>query len=104
MRSPSFFALAAGLVVACGAEPPTPNCPKNPGTTTLTTTPASGDPSLVGAGANPGPATVDEARKFFDQVDKDLHRLWAARDRASWVSENFITDDTEQLAADNEEA
>jgi peptidyl-dipeptidase A len=49
-------------------------------------------------------ATADEAKKFIEGVDKDLRRLWAARDRAGWVNQNFITDDTESLAAAGEEA
>ncbi len=48
--------------------------------------------------------TVEEAQKFMTQVDKDLRRLWVARDRAMWVNENFITDDTEALGAAGEEA
>ena len=48
--------------------------------------------------------TVEEARLFLDKVDKDLRRLWTARDRAAWVSQNFITDDTEALSANGEEA
>jgi peptidyl-dipeptidase A len=48
--------------------------------------------------------TVEEARAFFDQVDKDLRRLWVARDRAGWVNESFLTDDTDALAADGEAA
>ena len=48
--------------------------------------------------------TADEAKKFVEQVDKDLRRLWVARDRAGWVNQNFITDDTEALSAAGEEA
>jgi peptidyl-dipeptidase A len=48
--------------------------------------------------------TVEDAQKFMTQVDKDLRRLWVARDRAMWVNENFITDDTEALGAAGEEA
>jgi peptidyl-dipeptidase A len=48
--------------------------------------------------------TNEEALEFLARVDADLRRLWIARDRAAWVSENFITDDTEALAADAEAA
>ena len=48
--------------------------------------------------------TNEEAAEFLARVDGDLRRLWIARDRAAWVSENFITDDTEALAADGEAA
>ena len=55
----------------------------------------------------PAPAaapTADDAKKFVAEVDKDLRRLWVARDRAGWVNQNFITDDTEALSASGEEA
>ena len=56
--------------------------------------------------ASPPPAgpTVDEARAFVADVEEHLRRLWVARDKASWVNENFITDDTEELSAAGEEA
>ncbi|MFO0678236.1 MAG: M2 family metallopeptidase [Polyangiaceae bacterium] len=63
-----------------------------------------GQPS---ASAQPGTSSVptaDEAKAFMDGVDKDLRRLWIARDRAGWVNQNFITDDTEAVAAQGEEA
>ena len=50
------------------------------------------------------PPTVEEARAFLEQVDKDVRRLWVARDQAGWVSMNFITGDTEALAANGEAA
>jgi peptidyl-dipeptidase A len=52
----------------------------------------------------PAPPTVDEARAFVARVDADLRRLWVASSRASWVAQNFITDDTEALSAAAEEA
>ena len=62
----------------------------------------------AGRGANAaqfaGAGTVAEAQTFLKRVDADLRRLWTARDRAAWVSANFITDDTEALAASGEEA
>jgi len=47
---------------------------------------------------------VDEARAFVTEVEENLRRLWVARDKALWVNETFITDDTEDLAAAGEEA
>jgi peptidyl-dipeptidase A len=52
----------------------------------------------------PAAATPEEARTFMARVDKDLRRLWIARDSAGWVNQNFITDDTENLSAAGEEA
>jgi peptidyl-dipeptidase A len=87
------------LAVACGGEtpPPAAPCPKCP------------DPGAAHGGSastsppTPSAATPEEAKKFVEQVDKDLRRLWIARDRAAWVNQNFITDDTEALAANGEE-
>lgn len=49
------------------------------------------------------PSAAD-AQQFVERVDKDLRKLWPARDRAAWVNQNFITDDTEMIAAASEEA
>jgi peptidyl-dipeptidase A len=46
----------------------------------------------------------ESARAFIGDVEDHLRALWVARDRANWVNENFITDDTEALAAAGEEA
>ena len=61
------------------------------------------DPAAT-APAAPRPPTVEEARAFVSGVDTDLRRLWVASSRASWVAQNFITDDTEALSASAEEA
>lgn len=89
--------LTIAFAVACGgAEPapvaPCPKCPEPP------TTPPTAAPAVAAA------PTPEDARRFIEQVDKDLRRLWVARDRAGWVNQNFITDDTEALAAAGEEA
>ena len=44
--------------------------------------------------------TVEEAKAFVDSAEKRLKELWVKSSRASWVQSNFITDDTEALAAD----
>jgi peptidyl-dipeptidase A len=55
--------------------------------------------------AAPTPAlTAEAACSFIEDVEDHLRKLWVARDRANWVNENFITDDTEALAAAGEEA
>ena len=49
--------------------------------------------------------TPDEARAFVADAEKRLFDANVKASRASWVQENFITDDTEQIAADaNEQA
>ncbi len=84
------------VAAACGPEPvPPAQCPKAPEPTPAT------HPSPPPVAAAP---TADDAKKFMIEVDKDLRRLWVARDRAGWVNQNFITDDTEALSASGEEA
>ncbi len=86
---------------ACGGQPSRP-----PGAATPQQT--SEPPPVAKPETGPDAAaqapTADEARAFLDEVDEHLRRLWVARDRANWVNENFITDDTEILAASGEEA
>jgi peptidyl-dipeptidase A len=87
--------LALGLTVApaCGGAPEPRVAPL-----TTSTSPANS------TSAPAAPATAADAKAFVAQVDKDLRRLWIARDRAGWVNQNFITDDTEALSASGEEA
>ena len=89
--------LPAVTLVACGGgEPPPPAPPPCP------VAPAA---PVVGAPpASPAAPTVDDARAFLAQVNDDLRTLWVERDRAGWVSQTYITDDTEALAASGEEA
>src|SRR5688572_16585454 len=71
-------------IAACGAatEPPVPvsrakpaAAPPSAGTRAIGAIPTPGT-------ADPGPATVDEARAFLARVDKDAKALWVARDTA----------------------
>jgi peptidyl-dipeptidase A len=99
MRLRLFLSLLPGLTVAAGLPacgggepPPAAPCPKCP------------EPTLTAPAVSESPPTPEDAKKFADRVDKELRRLWVARDRAGWVNQNFITDDTEALAASGEEA
>ncbi len=57
------------------------------------------------ASTNAPPPTPEEAKKFIETAEQRLFDLGVKAQRASWVQENFITVDTEQIAADaNEEA
>ena len=57
--------------------------------------------SALPASAQSKPApTPQEAEKFISQAEQDLFDLGIKASRASWVEANFITDDTEQIAAD----
>ena len=48
--------------------------------------------------------TVADARQFIDAAEVRLLDLWIKDQRANWVYDNFITEDTEQMAADADEA
>lgn len=48
------------------------------------------------------PPTVQEAERFMENAEATLDALGLKDARASWVAANFITDDTQALAADAE--
>ena len=85
------------FAAACGGEAPAPvvPCPESPHTQAQ-----GGDAGAAASAA----ATPEDARRFLAEIDSDLRRLWIQRDRAGWVNQNFITDDTEALGAAGEEA
>ncbi|HKB07027.1 MAG TPA: M2 family metallopeptidase, partial [Candidatus Polarisedimenticolia bacterium] len=43
--------------------------------------------------------TLAAAKAFIESAEKRLLELGVASDRADWVQQNFITEDTEQMAA-----
>jgi peptidyl-dipeptidase A len=84
----------------CVEQPHLELCPTLP--PTLAASPLHPDGGgIVVAADSP---TVADAEAFVLDVEDHLRRLWVARDRANWVSENFITEDTEALASAAEEA
>jgi peptidyl-dipeptidase A len=85
----ALLAPLASVASGCGGAEPAPAAPC---------------PKVSVAAPSSGAATAEEAKAFIDQVDKDLRRLWVARDRAGWTNQNFITDDTEAISASGEEA
>jgi peptidyl-dipeptidase A len=46
------------------------------------------------------PPTPEDARKFIDDAEQRLFDVGVKAGRAAWVQQNFITVDTEQIAAD----
>src|ERR1700680_795327 len=62
---------------------------------------ASVSPTHKAASSAP---TVAEAERFISQAEPRLLDLWIKNGRASWVAENFITDDTEAISAAAEAA
>jgi peptidyl-dipeptidase A len=68
-----------------------------------TTAPKGGAAAARKAGTRrttPGKATVAEAQEFVAHAEQRLKELGVKVSRASWIQENFITDDTEALSAD----
>ncbi len=85
--------------IACGGATREPLCPAPE-----PAPPASAAAGTAAATSAPPPPTVEEARAFVDGVETDLRRLWTARERTRWVNQTDITDDTEAIAAEAEEA
>jgi peptidyl-dipeptidase A len=48
--------------------------------------------------------TADDAQKFVDEVNSQILRLATDQQRAEWVAENFITDDTEAITSKSNQA
>ncbi|PYT60788.1 MAG: peptidyl-dipeptidase [Acidobacteria bacterium] len=57
-------------------------------------------PPAANDGAKKAAPTAAEAQKFIEDAEKQLFDLSVKASRAGWVQENFITDDTEQIAAE----
>jgi peptidyl-dipeptidase A len=53
--------------------------------------------------SNTSAPTAEEARKYIESGETELFDVSIRAARASWVQENFITEDTEKIAADANE-
>ena len=58
-------------------------------------------PKTKSQGSKP---TAEEAEKFVSAAEQELNDLGLKAQRAGWVQENFITEDTEQIASDANDA
>jgi peptidyl-dipeptidase A len=67
-------------------------------------TPVSKTSAASAQAATSAPPTVEEARRFVDAAEARLLDLWIKDQRANWVHETYITDDTEQMSADADAA
>jgi len=54
--------------------------------------------------AKTAPPTAEEARKFVESAETQLLALWIKQSRAQWVQQTFITDDTEIISAEADQA
>ncbi|HEX8882420.1 MAG TPA: M2 family metallopeptidase [Candidatus Acidoferrum sp.] len=52
---------------------------------------------------NTSAPTAEEAKKYIENGEAELFDLGVKASRASWIQENFITEDTEKIAADANE-
>jgi peptidyl-dipeptidase A len=100
-------ALIVAFAVAISAAAQTPGATK-PDTATKTT--EKGDPTKADAPATksmptktrrPTPA---EAKKFVAEAEQRLNELGIRAGRAAWIQQNFITEDTQALAAETGDA
>ena len=62
-----------------------------------TETPVEAQTPAPGTTANP--PTPESAKKFVDDAEQKLLKLWIDTGRADWVKSTYITEDTEVLAA-----
>jgi peptidyl-dipeptidase A len=60
--------------------------------------------AAAGSAESADSATVEEARQFVEEAEARLLDLWIKKDRAEWVQNNFITYDTEFMAAEAKKA
>lgn len=60
--------------------------------------------TLDAAPAKPKPATAEEAKAYVQKLNADLLQLDVRDSTAQWVKSTYITDDTERLAADADDA
>ncbi len=99
-RVSALFLASACALAACDGDQVTPAPAPSASGSVIAASVVSSSPSSASGGA----ATAEEATKFLAQVDADLKKLWSAQQRASWVNQNFITDDTEAVSAAADEA
>src|SRR5437879_12096814 len=61
---------------------------------------AAQNPQLAKLSEKKNPPKVAGAQRFLEEVESRYFDLTNKAQRASWVEENFITDDTEEIAAE----
>ena len=89
------LAIAAYAQTPAATRPDTATKPAEKADPTKTKVPAKKSMSTK----SPAP-TVAEAKKFVAEAEAKLNDLGIKAGRAAWVQQNFITEDTQQMAAD----
>src|SRR5438270_9225667 len=85
------------LLAVCTALAQT--APKKPASKSTSQPSSSQSSGKASATQSKGAATVAEAQAFMKKAEDQLEDLNVRASRASWVQENFITDDTEAMSA-----
>src|SRR5205807_149907 len=85
------------VLAACTALAQT--APKKPASKSTSQPSSSQSSGKASATHGKGPATVADAQAFMKKAEEQLEDLNVRASRASWVQENFITDDTEAMSA-----
>ena len=55
--------------------------------------------TLLSCGKTGGGGSAEEAKAFMDAAEAELLKITVADNRAGWVHETYINDDTDNLAA-----
>jgi peptidyl-dipeptidase A len=98
-RHRSVFAIAIFsllLLEACASAPMQPAAPEPMTGPALEQEPA---PASSASAAAPSAPTADDARRFVEMAEAELLELQVASNHASWIQSNFITHDSQVLAA-----
>ena len=93
-------ASAAGPSAAASAAPSQPGTPQVEPLQPARSVRKEAHAAMEGS----APPTVEEATAFMNAAEQVLLDLWIKQQRAAWVYDTFITDDTEKLQADANEA
>jgi peptidyl-dipeptidase A len=86
--------VVSGILVARG---------DNKAMTTEMRNPRSAEATAL-AQTTTGKPTAEDAHRFVEATENRLLPLWVAAQRSSWVQETFITPDTEEMAAEADQA
>src|SRR5262249_15185732 len=103
-----FFLFSCGVLAQSDprlvSSPPAPQSPAPAGSRVAQTVNRELRPAARANTARPPTAaTVAEAQVFMKKAEDQLQDLGVRAQRANWVQENFITDDTEVLSAQAQE-
>ena len=104
MRSPRLARFVAPLgttvplLLALACSPSgAPLTPSPPAPTPL---PIVEAPRSAASASTEREPTAGEAAEFVAETDRELRRVWTRQARADWINQNYLTDDTDALAAD----